>query len=304
MLEKLKEISEKGAISTRKPLKAFLMSFCPGLGQQYAGYLVRGIVLYFSIIVISWIIAIAFTFINSRASIVLFAVPVALFFAIAFDAYRLAGKQQKEYKLQWFNRWWIYLGVFALLLITINPLVDILVGSTVTRASLTNTIAMEPAILKHDVVLINKMAYHLTEPQREDIVSISYDEETYKGLSKITGDHIIRRIVAVPGDNVEVNGRSVLINGEELKETFGYYDEQILPEANLMEDIKFTKKVVPPDHYFVLGDNRSYSMDSRILGFIPKEKIVGKVTKIYWSWNFETTKGGTIKWDRVALPLK
>ncbi|MDH3976137.1 MAG: signal peptidase I [Deltaproteobacteria bacterium] len=304
MLEKLKEISANGEISTRKPVVAFLMSICPGLGQQYAGYLVRGIVLYFSIILISWLIAIAFMFVNSKAGVVLFAIPVITFFAIAFDAYRLAGKEDKNYRLQWFNRGWIYATVFLLLLFTVNPLIDILIGSTVTRASLTNTIAMEPAILKHDVLLINKLAYRLGEPKKDDIVSISYDEEAYKGLSKITGDHIIRRIVALPGDKVEVDGRDVLVNGKALKESYGYYDDKILPEANLMEDITFKLKVVPPDNYFVLGDNRSYSMDSRILGFIPKEKIVGKVTRVYWSWNFEASKGGTIKWDRVALPLK
>jgi len=304
MLEKLNKISESGEISQRKPLMAILLSICPGLGQQYAGKLVRGIALYFSIIVVSWIIAIAFTFVNSRAGVVLFAIPVVAFLAIAFDAYRLAKKQDKDYRLQWFNRGWIYIAVFVLLLFTVNPLIDILVGNTVTRASLTNTIAMEPAILKHDVLLINKIAYRLGEPERDDIVSISYDEETYKGLSKITGDHIIRRIVAIPGDKIEVNGRDVIVNGQALKESYGYYDDHALPEANLMEDITFKLKVVPPDNYFVLGDNRSYSMDSRILGFIPREKIVGKVTKVYWSWNFETSKGGTIKWDRVALPLE
>ena len=304
MLEKLNKISENGEISRRKPLMAVLLSICPGLGQQYAGNLIRGIILYFSIIVISWIIAIAFMFVNSKAGVVLFAIPVITFIAIAFDAYRLASKQEKEYRLQWFNRGWIYLTVFVLLLFTVNPLIDVLIGSTITRASLTNTIAMEPAILKHDVLLINKLAYRLGEPKRDDIVSISYDEEAYKGLSKITGDHIIRRIVAIPGDKIEVNGRDVIVNGQALKESYGYYDDHALPEANLMEDITFKLKVVPPDNYFVLGDNRSYSMDSRILGFIPKEKVVGKVTKVYWSWNFETSKGGTIKWDRVALPLE
>ena len=303
MLGKLKEISENGEISTRKPLNAILLSICPGLGQQYAGNIVRGIALYFSIIVISWVTAIAFMFVNSKAGVVLFAIPVITFIAIAFDAYRLAAKQEKEYRLQWFNRSWLYITVFVLLLLTVNPLIDILVGRTVTRASLTNTIAMEPVILKHDVLVINKIAYQLAEPGRGDIVSISYDQDAYKGLSKIAGDHIIRRIVAIPGDKVEVNGRDVLVNDKALTETYGHYDSEDLPEANLMEDITFAPKVVPADSYFVLGDNRSYSMDSRILGFIPKEKIDGKVTKVYWSWNFETSKGGTIKWDRVALPL-
>lgn len=303
MLEKLKEISDNGGISPRKPYAALLLSICPGLGQQYSGHLIRGIVLYFSIIVISWITAIAFMFIHNRAGVVLFAIPVVTFIAIAFDAFRLARKAGKDYRLQWFNRWWLYITVFVLLLITVNPLTDVLIGRTVTRASLTYTIAMEPAILKHDVVLINKLAYRVAKPKAGDIVSITYEEEAYKGLSKISDDQLIRRIIALPGDKVEVNGRNVLINDQKVTESYGYYDNHILPEANLMEGITFGPKVVPPDNYFVLGDNRSYSMDSRILGFIPKDKIDGKVTKIYWSWNFDSSKGGIIKWDRVALPL-
>lgn len=99
--EKLREIDEKGEISPRNPMKAFLFSMlCPGLGQQYAGDLIRGASLYTALIVVSWLSAILFMLIGSRISILLFAVPVAGFFLIAFDAYLCASKQPHDYKMR------------------------------------------------------------------------------------------------------------------------------------------------------------------------------------------------------------
>ena len=303
MFGKLEEISRSGEIESREPVKALMLSLCPGLGQQYSGHLIRGILLYVSLIVISWLAAALFMFIQSRLSIILFLVPVIGFIAIAVDAYRLAAAQPEGYRLKWYNRSWIYAAVFIALLFTVNPLMNIVAGSSITRAYLVSSVAMEPYLLKNDVLLVNMLAYKIGEPQRGDIVYIAQGKGAGAGVTEISEDQLIRRIIAVPGDIIVIKGRDVFVNHKKLEEEYAYFDEDNRSLMEYIDGYSFGAKVVPPGAYYVLGDNRTYSIDSRILGFIERDKIKGKITKIYWSWNFQNKDKRTIKWDRVGKPV-
>lgn len=302
MFEKLKEIDAKGEISPRDPRKAVLLSLiCPGLGQQYAGNIVRGIVLYSSLIVISWLSAILFMMIGSRISIILFAVPVAGFLFVALDAYRLAESKPKDYIKRWFNKTEVYAGIFLLLLVTVNPLMDLIVGSTIVRAFAVYSDSMAPAILKHDLLLVNKLAYKASRPKRGDIALIVFDKKKKSGVTKVIDDELVRRVIAVPGDTVEVRGKEVLVNGQKLQEPYAFYDTAVVAMGNSAEENKIGPVKVPDGQYFVLGDNRNYSIDSRILGFIEEKKVGGKITKIFWSWNFDDN---SIKWERTGMAVQ
>jgi len=303
IMEKLREIDEKGEEIPRKPVAALLLSFCPGFGQQYSGNLKRGIILYMSLIIVSWLTAIIFMFLEGRAAIALFVIPVAGFFAIAFDAYRLAAKAPANYRLKWYNRGWLYGCVFILLVLIVNPLMDIIFGGSVTRAALSTSVAMEPTILKHDVLLVDKLSYQLGEPQKGDIVYIIPGEEKVS-FSRVNDSQIIYRIIAGPGDTIEVKQKQVYVNNKLLDESYVRYESNPIPTSMSLEDNSFESKVVPDGSYFVLGDNRSYSIDSRVFGFIGRDKIAGKIKKVYWSWNFEGGNKKTIKWDRVGLVIR
>jgi signal peptidase I len=303
IFERLKEISEKGAVSRREPYRALILSLCPGLGQHYAGHIVRGIALYISLIIGSWLLAILFLFIESRLSIILFIIPPAGYLLIALDAYRLAGKAPADYRLKWYNRAWIYGAVFLALLFTVNPLMDYTVGKKITRACMGFTSAMEPTILEHDVLLINKLAYLIDSPGRGDIAVLNYSGDEEPGVTKIATDQLIRRIVALPGDTIEVMGREVYLNGKLLREPYAYFDDDPIAIARGAALSNYSSALVPPNSYFVLGDNRRHSLDSRDINFIERERLVGKITKVYWSWNFDEKAGGPIKWNRVGLPV-
>lgn len=303
IFERLDEISENGTISRREPSRALILSLCPGLGQHYAGHIVRGIAFYTLLIFISWLSAILFLFIESRLSIILFVIPFAGYLLIALDAYRLALKAPSDYKLQWYNRVWIYGAVFLTLLFTVNPLMDYTVGKKITRACIGSTSAMEPTILENDVLPINRLAYLFASPGRGDIAVLNFSDDEKEGVTKLATDQLIRRIVAIPGDTIEVRGREVYLNGKLLKEPYAYFDDDPISITRGADLSNYSSARVPPNSYFVLGDNRSHSLDSRHMDFIKRERLVGKITKVYWSWNFDDKVGATFKWNRVGLPV-
>lgn len=155
--------------------------------------------------------------------------------------------------------------------------------------------SMQPTLLVGDFILVNKLVYRFSEPQRGDIVVFKYPIDP--------NIDFIKRIIALPGEEIEVRNNQVFINGKPLPlievgrgEENGVRKviyEEILPEGRkhkvqFYEDFPFSKRdfgpvVVPPNHYFVMGDNRDNSEDSRYWGFVPRENIVGKAFVIYFS---------------------
>ena len=290
--------SLEGEIKPRNPILALALSLCPGLGHHYAGYLGRGVFFYITLVIISWGAAAAFMFVDSRISMVFLVTPFVGITLIALDAYRLAKNQPTDYKKQWFNKGWIYTAVFFALAITINPLMDQIAGKHIIRAYFISSPGMHPTILTHDVILVNKMVF----PEKNDIALIEFGNSDQSKLTDLEGGgQLLGRIIGTPGDTAEVNANGVFINGKQLDEPYANFVEPTRTGA-LYDDIShFGPTQVPTDSYFVLADNRTYGFDSRILGFIPKEKIGGKVTKVFWSWNLDE---GHFKWERTALSLK
>lgn len=289
---------EKNRIKSRKVIYALILSFCPGLGHQYAGYLYRGILHYFTLIILAWICAVAFMFIDSRyLSVGIVLVPFVYAVFVAIDAIYCAAKQPKEYRLKWYNRSWIYLAVFTFLFITVNPLMDLLIGRNVVRAYFVTTHSMSPTLLKHDLVAINKLA----DPDRNDIVLIGYgDEQKDASISHVINDQTLRRIISVPGDTIEMRGRKIYVNKYELDEPYVSYGEGLSPNAYIDDDYTWGPEKVPNDSFFVLSDAREYSFDSRVVGFINKNRVSGVASKIFWSWNFDENR---VKWERASMTI-
>jgi len=274
------------------------LSLCPGLGHHYAGYLGRGVFFYILLIMISWTAAAAFMFVDSRISILFLATPFVGIALIALDAYRIAKNQPANFRRKWFNRGWIYTAVFLTLAVTVNPLMDKIAGSHIVRAYFISSPGMDPTILSHDVILVNKMI----TPKKQDIALIEFAEDDKRQLTNLKGSgQLLGRIIGVQGDTVEVNASGVYVNGKQLNEPYANFVEPTRTGALYDETSYFEATQVPTDSYFILADNRTYGFDSRILGFIPKAKIGGKVTKVFWSWNLDE---GHFKWERTALSLK
>lgn len=129
--------------------------------------------------------------------------------------------------------------------------------------------SMEPNFYEGQFVLVSKLAYRLGEPHRGEVVVFHNPGNT--------SEDYIKRIIGLPGDTVEVVGDTVLINGQELAQPFAH---NLNTEGSL-----FGPLVVPEDTLFVMGDNRPRSSDSRAIGPIDQDLVVGKAWLRIWPFS-------------------
>jgi signal peptidase I len=129
--------------------------------------------------------------------------------------------------------------------------------------------SMEPTLQVNDKVLVNKLAYDFHPVHRGDIIVFSKPPNDYSPGIK----DLIKRVIGLPGETISASGGSVYINGKKLNEPW-------LPRGTITAD--FTPVHIPPGEYFVMGDNRGNSADSRVIGPIAKRLIVGRAFLIVW----------------------
>ena len=128
--------------------------------------------------------------------------------------------------------------------------------------------SMHPNFPDGEYLLTEKVSYYRNDPQRGDVIVFK---------PPISEDEFIKRVIALPSETVMVQGGKVYINDTELKEDYIKVDTN--PSGFLAEGQKYT---VPAENYFVMGDNRPHSSDSRSWGPITKKVITGKAWVIYW----------------------
>lgn len=153
---------------------------------------------------------------------------------------------------------------------------------------------MSPSLLVGDHFIVNKLAYQDHAPDRGDIIVFKFPEDESKTF--------VKRIIGLPKDTLEIRDKIVYLNNEVLREDdyVLHLDAKII-EKTLNPRDNIGPLVVPDDGYFVLGDNREGSLDSRFWGFLKRDKIIGKVSLIYWSWD-DAAK--TTRWDRSGQRIK
>ena len=134
--------------------------------------------------------------------------------------------------------------------------------------------SMVPTLKVYDKLIVDKLSYHFTDPQRGDIVVFSPTDNIMRDNPNLK-DAFIKRVIGLPEDKVEVKGGRVYINDQPLRENY----IEALPQY------KYGPATVPPNSYLVLGDNRNNSYDSHFWGFVPHDKIIGRAIVRFWPPN-------------------
>jgi signal peptidase I len=195
--------------------------------------------------------------------------------------------------------------------IVIAVILALFIRTFVVQAFKIPTGSMEETLLIGDHLLVNKFVFGPTASAAErallpigtikrlDVLVFKYPEDPDRDF--------IKRVIGLPGDTVELREKKVYINGKPLDEPYVHFLSPPSGPSELHEvtslDVRerYGPVTVPPDHYFMMGDNRDNSQDSRYWGFLPRENIKGKSLVIYWSYQAERedyqdeSAGATVK---------
>lgn len=165
--------------------------------------------------------------------------------------------------------------------------------------------SMLPTLQIGDHILVNKFIYGVKlpffnatvipvgKPVRDDIIVFRYPEEPDKDF--------IKRVVAVPGDVIEIRNKKVFVNHEPVLQPFAVYTDPHIVPAHVNQRDNMGPITVPPDAYFVMGDNRDNSYDSRFWGFVETSEVRGKAFIIYWSWD---SNHFGVRWNRLGSMIR
>ncbi|MCX6563841.1 MAG: signal peptidase I [Candidatus Aminicenantes bacterium] len=312
---------KKDKFRERKPLFAVALSFLlTGLGQVYNGKLRKGILFFLASFILPFLffqlsvlwpgqILMVFLVLSLAASL-------GIFIWAARDAWKQARRMEKNYRLKVYNR----LSVYVLLIIVLNLFASGLMvnGRKICFFALPyrmQTGSMAPALLPGDWIMADKRIDHASKNlglKRGELVVFKYPRN-----KKI---YFIKRVVGLPGDEIELRGMELYVNGkkwtsQEVPQLEGRGDENIKKgtiafyekgdsgnyivfylQGAERQDLSVS---VPEGCCFVLGDNRDNSADSRHWGNVPLDDIVSRARLVY----FSIAPEGGVRWGRIGKVL-
>ena len=168
---------------------------------------------------------------------------------------------------------WLSIREFILDFIKLIIVIIVILFLMIYVVSVTQVVgnSMNSTLENGDVLILNKFKYRFTDIKRGDIISLEYADTKY----------LIKRVIGLPGDKVSIRDNTLYINGE-------LYVENYLDEGLEYDDFDLSSlgyDTIPEDMYLVLGDNREDSLDSREIGLISKDEVIGKVSFRIWPLN-------------------
>jgi signal peptidase I len=167
---------------------------------------------------------------------------------------------------------------------------------------------MEPNLLVGDHLIVNKMIFspsvtgleRAVLPRRDirrgDIIVFKYPDEPQRDF--------IKRVIGLPGDRLELRRKTMYLNGTPLEESYAHLSEPPSDSAGVTNDLRefYGPVTVPPGQYFMMGDNRDNSQDSRYWGFLPAHYVKGRALFIYFSFEEGESMArlfSGVRWDRL-----
>jgi signal peptidase I len=270
---------------------AFLSFLLPGLAHLSSGRVKKAVIIY--VVFQISIFASFFVFLrialpyNLILSVTLF--TFVYLYAI-IDSVLLAKNPANTLKLKPILGYSLLVAVIMFHSTIIRPLLGNLIKQKYIQAFKIPSDSMFPTLLLGDMLLVDKHAYSNNIPKRGDVIVFQSPENPSKTL--------IRRIVGLGGETIEIKNTKVYINGSLYAEPYEINTDKTFQsnERNTLNPF-----VIPGNSYFVIGDNRDQKHDNTFWGIVDRKDVNGKAVKFYWSWNKDNSR---VRWDRIGRDIK
>ena len=193
--------------------------------------------------------------------------------------------------------------------IVIAILLALFIRTFVVQAFKIPSGSMLPTLMIGDHLLVNKFIYGIKvpftgkrlvpikDPKTGDIIVFRYPKDR--------SIDYIKRVVGEPGDTLQLKNKKLYKNGKQVDDPHAHFSNTVMLPAAVSPKDNFGPITVPDGKYFVMGDNRDNSSDSRFWGFVENTDVLGKAMIIYWSWDIDkplvsVDRFTSIRWDRLA----
>jgi len=130
-----------------------------------------------------------------------------------------------------------------------------------------------------DRVLANRFIYHFKDPERGDVIVFKVPDRAVAACSLTGSQTFVKRLIGLPGDRIAEREGTIYVNGKALDEP---YVVKSPTDDRPEDDSSFPERTVAKGHYFMMGDNRGQSCDSRVWGAVPRDNVIGEVFAVYW----------------------
>jgi signal peptidase I len=230
----------------------------------------------------------------------------------------LAWRSDPKYSLKPYNRWYVYAGLYLILGILLFPSIPAALSAHVIEAFRMSTGSMERTIRIGDFLYVVKWPTEQRRPALERVVVFESTEEP--------GLKVIKRIVGMPGDTLAMESGALLRNGHLVQEPYVSHQgpsrsedpvqrakmkqwqlpHLVTRNADYAPDLQtWGPLVVPADSFFALGDNRDASYDSRYVGLIPFNNVIGRPSVVYFSFDPKSPESflKRVRWARIGQTL-
>jgi signal peptidase I len=288
----MENLEEKKVIPRKAILAFFLSAIVPGLGQLYNGQLRKALFFSLGVLIFSISVSVFGLKVHFGAYAITLAVLILLRLFIAIEA-AITATRSKEYELKSYNKRYVYLLSVVIWYFAVF-MFERIASETRYIISIVNSDSGFPTVFAGDYILGDYGFYTSQEPTYGDLVIFSMPK----------GESDIYRIIGMPNDTLSIENQLVKYNDKALSSKLvstlfyrEYEMEEFIETLPNGVEYKFVRSkmpffqgngrsqeiIVPNNSYFLLGDNRDFSADSRFIGFVQREQIQGKLLSIYFS---------------------
>ncbi len=278
----------------RKPWLAVILTFFSiGLGHIYNGEAQKGISLFFLGYLFLGVLLVFSLLYPPVGPIVGILVGLLFVLYCLYDSYQIAKRKKTQFTLKKYNRWYLYIVFWLIGGVVFGNIIELTLKANLAQAYKIPSGAMLNTLQIGDNIICNKLIYKTSDPKRGDVVIFPYPKDPSIDYAK--------RIIGLPGERIEIKEKTVLINGLPVSEPYTVHTTDLTLSSSVSPRDNMPKTEIPSGKYFLMGDNRDNSSDSRFWGFVDGSTIKGKVIYTYWSWDSKNSK---VRWSRIGKDIE